>query len=122
MKTMSKNKDLISRKQIHEFINEHREKIEKYGLMYGGNLNGVEVIWHTLDLISQFIDEKTSNHDLSRKAYANIASKKQCGSWTLSSKITHDMGSNPTAVTELIRCLKEVNELRDTLEKENSNE
>lgn len=84
------------------------EAVEKRPLMYGGDLNGVEVAWRTLKELQRFGRGKQCDD---RKAYAKIAKKYNCGNWTLASKVADEGGDLGEAAYELIRRLKEVEDV-----------
>jgi hypothetical protein len=111
-----------SPEEIKRFIDGYRGNIERFrggfeqrSLMYGGSLNGVEAAWNVLTTMEEFLNgvdiyDRTEG-DLSFKAYSTVAEKYKCGNWVISAKVKEEMGEGPEAALELIRRLREVDDL-----------
>lgn len=111
------------------FVQAYREKFARYSLMYAGpNLDTIEAMWHMLETFEDFARDRVNVFDpvaLSTrgerpadKAYQVIAQKYRCGSWTLGTKVAHEMRGevdDRLKAEELIRRLQEVTALRERL-------
>lgn len=102
--------------ELKKFIENFLKDVSKYHLMYGGSLEGVESVWHTIMAFESFADghvwsDKDDAWDL---AYDQISDKYKCGSWALSCKVSkqYDQGDDMIAADELIRRLQEVRVLK----------
>lgn len=110
----------VDKESLKKFITDYKAKVERYGLMYGGDLNGIESILHTLWHMEDFaedgvniFDEPTTLFDHDFNAYQTIAQKYKCGNWPLSAKVSKEMPEGgKEASDELVRRLNEVYELR----------
>lgn len=98
--------DLISRSELNKHIDNQLEAVAKRGLMYGGDLNGVEAVWVTLMFIKYHINDV--NDEGWRQAYGRVAQKYKCGSALISSKLAREMSQTSEASVELARRLREV--------------
>lgn len=100
--------------ELKKFIENFLENVSKYSLMYGGNLEGVESVWHTLMAFESFANGEDPNDRLWDLAYDQISDKYRCGSWALCSKVAkqYDSEDDVMAAEELIRRLQEVRVLK----------
>jgi len=99
---------------LKKFIEKFLDDVSKYSLMYGGNLEGVEAVWHTLMAFESFANGEDPNDRLWNLAYDQISDKYRCGSWALSTKVSkqYDSEDDVMAAEELIRRLQEVRALK----------
>ncbi len=109
--------------KLMQFIQKYygEESFEKRPLMYGGDLNGIECTWHVVMSFKSFAANKHEIVDRIRNAYGKISDKYHCGSWTIATKLDKEMGCTHESATELIKRLKEVDEMWLKLEEEKSN-
>lgn len=100
--------------ELKKFIENFLENVSKYSLMYGGSLEGVESVWHTLMAFESFANGEDPNDRLWDLAYDQISDKYKCGSWALSAKVfkQYDGEDDVMAAEELIRRLQEVRTLK----------
>ncbi len=73
--------------ELKKFIENFIENVSKYSLMYGGSLEGVESVWHTLMTFESFANGEDPSDRLWDLAYDQISDKYRCGSWALCSKV-----------------------------------
>lgn len=97
------------------YIAGHKDSIARTPLMFGG-LDGIESAWFTLWAVESFA--RSEEPTLRRQAYATVASQHKCGSWTLSTKIHHELGETADAANELVFRLRNVDELWSQLREE----
>lgn len=104
--------------ELVEYLIDYKDKIEKAPLMHGGSLMGVEALWLGISTIQGFIRDSRDEIErarLARQAYEAVATKYKCGNWTLASKAEDHYGQTVEAGTELVRWLREIDEVRRTL-------
>ncbi len=102
---------------MRRFVDTYRTSVEKRSLMYGGDLNGVEAVWSVINTMTNFLEgEDVFNaDDIGFSAYETIAARYKCGNWAISTKVREELGETAEAASELIRRLKEVDDLRAEL-------
>lgn len=105
---------MIDNTELKKFIENFLKDVSKYHLMYGGSLEGIESVWHTIMAFESFANDEDSNDRSWDLAYDQISDKYKCGSWALSSKVSkqYDKGDDMIAADELIRRLQEVRILK----------
>ena len=116
--------------KLLEFIRAYRDSFARRSLMYAGpDLGTVEAMWHMLSTFEDFAYDRVNLFDpvavaATRQrpeddAYSVIAQKYRCGSWTLGTKVEHEMckdgQATREAAEELIRRLREVDALREEM-------
>lgn len=113
--------------RLLEFVNAYRDRFARYSLMYAGpDLNTIESMWHMLATFEDYARNRVNIFDPvaargarpEDDAYQTIAQKYKCGSWTLATKVEHEMlgcDDARAAAEELVRRLQEVEALREEL-------
>lgn len=106
------------KEDFRKFLEEYRARFQKYSLMYGGTLVGVETVWYTLSAFEDFLDGPFED-DVNFEAYHKIAQKYKCGSWVLSAKVKEEFKDKDygEAAIELLKRLEEVRQLKKELRK-----
>lgn len=111
----------MNNSELKKFIEKFLDDVSKYHLMYGGSLEGIEAVWHTIMAFESFADCESTKEDFWNlrdsfwdSAYDRISDKYKCGSWALCSKVAkqYDRDDDVMAAEELIRRLQEVRALK----------
>lgn len=106
--------DLVSRKELLAKFDQIRQGFEKYPLMYGGDLEGIETFDHMLSAAESIVSGR-DQYEFGPRAYGQIRDKYRCGPLGLSSQTADyakkknlDMGQASLLLIERLREIREL--------------